>query len=83
MTLPQATDCKQAQIPPGTPPRALGALSGTIAPADALIFSVPCPHCGAMVSLPWCHLVSAVLDRLDALETGLRALQALGEEGQP
>ena len=41
---------------------------GTSATADGLAFSRPCPQCRTVVTLPWCHLVSGVLDRLDGLE---------------
>ena len=64
--------------PAGTTPDAPGttdATPGTTAPAcvmvpppDALAFSRPCPRCRAIVSLPWCPILTAVLDRLDALE---------------
>ena len=37
-----------------------------------LAFSRPCPSCRATVSLPWCPILTAVLDRIDALETGYR-----------
>jgi hypothetical protein len=60
---------------PGTTPAApqpADTAPETSATADALAFSRQCPRCRTTVSLPWCHLVSGVLDRLDALETGCR-----------
>ena len=56
---------------------------GTSTPPDALTFSRPYPRCRAPVSLPWCSILSAVLDRLDALETALGALQAHDDEDLP
>ena len=44
-------------LPPGTPATALD-----------LAFSRPCPYCHTIVSLPWCTLLTAVLDRIDLLE---------------
>ena len=63
----------QAQIPPGTTPDAsspTGAPPGSSATALDLAFSRPCPRCRATVSLSWSPILTAVLDRLDALETG-------------
>ena len=61
---PGTTSPALAMVPP-LPPR-------PTAPADALAFSRPCPGCRATVSLPWCPILTAVLDRIDALETAYR-----------
>ena len=63
-------------VQPGNP-------AALVPPGPALAFSCPCPHCRTLVTLPWCPLVSSVLDRLDALEAAIGALQTLDEEDLP
>jgi hypothetical protein len=63
-TAPGTIQAAGAMVPPLTP--------APIATEGALAFSRPCPRCRATVSLPWCPILSAVLDRIDVLETGYR-----------